>query len=100
MSENSQQDHAKAERAKNQSALLKFLGSRSAEIEARRDPDHSMTGRAKASQAIGTIRRLAILLDDPIAVDEIKAKADALEATLNLFQAEKPSLAAHSASNE
>src|ERR1700687_2760752 len=98
MSEHSQQDHAKAERAKNQAALMKFLGSRSAEIEASCDPDHSRTGRAKASQAIGTIRRLAVLLDDPTAVDEIKAKADALEATLNVLQTEKPSLATQAAS--
>jgi hypothetical protein len=98
MSEHSQQDHAKAERAKNQSALMKFLGSRSAEIEASCDPDHSRTGRAKASQAIGTIRRLAVLLDDPTAVDEIKARADALEATLNVVQAEKPSIATQLAS--
>ena len=95
MSEHSEQDHAKAERAKNQAALMKFLGKRSAEIEARCDPDHSSTDRAKASQAIGTIRRLAVLLEDPTAVDEIKTKADALEAALNVLPAEKPSLATH-----
>jgi hypothetical protein len=98
MSEHSQEDHAKAERAKNQAALIKFLSSRSAEIEASSDPDRSRTGRAKASQGIGTIRRLAILLDDPAAVDEIKAKADALEATLNVLQAENFSLATQPAS--
>jgi hypothetical protein len=86
MAEHSRQDHAKVERAKNQAALTKLLRLRSAEIEGECDHDHSMAALAEAAHALKRIRRLAGLLDDAVAADEIIAKADALEATLNVFK--------------
>lgn len=74
------------ERAKNQAALTKLLRLRSAEIEGECDHDHSMAALAEAAHALKRIRRLAGLLDDAVAADEIIAKADALEATLNVFK--------------
>jgi hypothetical protein len=94
MSENFQGDHAKIERAKNQAALAKLLYWQNAEIEAEINEDHSIAALAEASQALKRIRRLVVLLDDSSAVDEINARGDALEATLNMLKL-KSSTAAH-----
>jgi hypothetical protein len=63
-----------------------LLHSRSAEIEAEGNEDHSMAALTEASQALDRIRRLAGLLDDSTGVGEINARADALEAALNAFR--------------
>jgi hypothetical protein len=94
MSQHSQQDHVKVERAENQAALTKLLQGLNAEIKADCDKDRSMAALAEASKALKRVRRLAGLLDDAIAAHQINAKADALEATLNVFRLKSSSASA------
>jgi hypothetical protein len=82
----------RAEREKSQVALVRFLTTDLklahtflgiAQIDS--DPYQSWSAVAKARDALKTIRRFQIHVEDPVASEDIRSKAEALEKALKAF---------------
>jgi hypothetical protein len=92
MPTNSMEEPIRAEREKSQVALVRFLTTDLklaytflgiAQIDS--DPYQSWSAIAKARDALETIRGFQVHVEDPVASENIRSKADALENALKAF---------------
>ena len=88
------EERIKREHEKSQAALIGFLNIdlelawtflRIAQTGFGTDPNHPRSSLAKARDALRTIRRFQNHVEDPVASENIRSKADALEKALDAF---------------